>query len=149
MNLTIGNYQTKHFDVSPLASEAFLSLASRKFEEELELVERAAKQVDAALFIVKKVENKGVMTDENLDSFDDYITSAEEILDELGELDNHYYLRDYHEANLMNFYEIDWNEIEELDNEEDIFDEDDFQDEDEEYEDELEFDEKDFGEYQD
>ena len=148
MNLTIGNYQTKHFDVSPLAYEAFSTLASRKFDEELAMVERAAKHVDAALFVVKKVEKNGSMTDQNLDDFDDYVTSAEEILDDLGELDNHYYLRDFHEANLMNFYDIDWSEIEELDNEEDIFDEDDFEDDEEEDED-LEFDESDFGEYQD
>lgn len=148
MNLTIGNYQTKHFDASPLAYEAFSTLAGRKFDEELDIVERAAKQVDAALFIVKKVERQGSMTDENLDDFDDYVTNAEELLDSLGELENHYYLRDFHEANLMNFYEIDWGEIEDLDNQEDIFDEDEFEDEDE-YEDELEFDEEDFGEHQD
>lgn len=142
-HLRIGNYQTKHFDVSPLAFEAFSTLAARKRDEELDMVEQAARNVDNAMFIVKKIQNAGVMTDQNLDDFDDFVTSAEEILDDLGELDNHYYLRDYHEANLMNFYEIDWSEIEELENEEDIFDEEDFEDEDEEYEDE-----EDFGEYQ-
>ncbi len=48
---------------------------------------------------------------------------AEEILDELGELEEHYYIRDFHEAGMINWYEIDMSEIEELDEPNAVYDE--------------------------
>lgn len=123
MNLIIDNYETKNFDISPLASEAFSALAARKFDEELGLVREAAQHLDRALGVVRKTTLNRKTTDEDLDKFDEYAAQAEEILDEMGELDEHYYIRDFHEAGMINWYEIDMSEIQELDEPEMEFDE--------------------------
>lgn len=123
MNLIIDNYETKNFDISPLANEAFSELAARKFDEELGLVREAAQHLDRALGVVRKTTLGRKTTDEDLDKFDEYAAQAEEILDELGEIDNHYYIRDFHEAGMINWYEIDTSEIEELDEPDMEFDE--------------------------
>jgi hypothetical protein len=123
MNLIIDNYETKNFDISPLASEAFSTLAARKFDEELGLVREAAQHLDKALSVVRKTTLGRKTTDEDLDKFDEYAAQAEEILDELGELEEHYYIRDFHEASMINWYEIDVSEIEDLDDPEAVFDE--------------------------
>ncbi len=155
MNLIIDNYETKNFDISPLASEAFSALAARKFDEELGLVREAAQHLDKALAVVRKTTLGRKTTDQDLDKFDEYATQAEEILDELGELEEHYYIRDFHEAGMINWYDIDMSEIEELDepdavydeyDDEDIDDIDDFSDDgDSEYDapEELDFEDKD------
>lgn len=123
MNLIIDNYETKNFDISPLANEAFSALAARKFDEELGLVREAAQHLDRALGVVRKTTLNRKTTDEDLDKFDEYAAQAEEILDEMGELDEHYYIRDFHEAGMINWYEIDMSEIEDLDEPEMEFDE--------------------------
>jgi hypothetical protein len=123
MNLIIDNYETKNFDISPLASEAFSALAARKFDEELGLVREAAQHLDKALAIVRKTTLGRKTTDQDLDKFDEHATQAEEILDELGELEEHYYIRDFHEAGMINWYEIDMSEIEELDEPDAVYDE--------------------------
>lgn len=123
MNLIIDNYETKNFDISPLASEAFSTLAARKFDEELGLVREAAQHLDRALGVVRKTTLNRKTTDEDLDKFDEYAAQAEEILDEMGELDEHYYIRDFHEAGMINWYDIDTSEIEDLDEPEMEFDE--------------------------
>lgn len=123
MNLIIDNYETKNFDISPLAYEAFSSLAARKFDEELGLVREAVQHLDNALSIVRKTTLNRKTTDEDLDKFDEHASQAEEILDELGELEEHYYIRDFHEANLIDWYEVDMSEIEELDEPDAVFDE--------------------------
>ena len=123
MNLIIDNYETKNFDISPLASEAFSTLAARKFDEELGLVREAAQHLDKALAVVRKTTLSRKTTDEDLDKFDEHAAQAEEILDELGELEEHYYIRDFHEANMINWYEIDVSEIEDLDEPDAVFDE--------------------------
>jgi hypothetical protein len=123
MNLIIDNYETKNFDISPLASEAFSALAARKFDEELGLVREAAQHLDRALGVVRKTTLGRKTTDEDLDKFDEHAAQAEEILDELGELEEHYYIRDFHEAGMINWYEIDMSEIEELDEPDAVFDE--------------------------
>ena len=123
MNLIIDNYETKNFDISPLASEAFSALAARKFDEELGLVREAAQHLDKALAIVRKTTLSRKTTDQDLDKFDEHASQAEEILDELGELEEHYYIRDFHEAGMINWYEIDMSEIEELDEPDAVYDE--------------------------
>ena len=123
MNLIIDNYETKNFDISPLASEAFSALAARKFDEELGLVREAAQHLDKALAVVRKTTLGRKTSDEDLDKFDEHATQAEEILDELGELEEHYYIRDFHEAGMINWYEIDMSEIEELDEPDAVYDE--------------------------
>jgi hypothetical protein len=123
MNLIIDNYETKNFDISPLANEAFSELAARKFDEELGLVREAAQHLDKALAVVRKTTLGRKTTDEDLDKFDEHAAQAEEILDELGELDQHYYIRDFHEAGMINWYDIDMSEIEELDEPDMVFDE--------------------------
>ena len=123
MNLIIDNYETKNFDISPLASEAFSALAARKFDEELGLVREAAQHLDKALAVVRKTTLGRKTTDQDLDKFDEHATQAEEILDELGELEEHYYIRDFHEAGMINWYEIDMSEIEELDEPDAVYDE--------------------------
>ena len=123
MNLIIDNYETKNFDISPLANEAFSELAARKFDEELGLVREAAQHLDKALAVVRKTTLGRKTTDEDLDKFDEHASQAEEILDELGELDQHYYIRDFHEAGMINWYDIDMSEIEELDEPDMVFDE--------------------------
>ena len=123
MNLIIDNYETKNFDISPLASEAFSALAARKFDEELGLVREAAQHLDKALAVVRKTTLGRKTTDQDLDKFDEYASQAEEILDELGELEEHYYIRDFHEAGMINWYEIDMSEIEELDEPNAVYDE--------------------------
>jgi hypothetical protein len=123
MNLIIDNYETKNFDISPLASEAFANLAARKFDEELGLVREAAQHLDKALAVVRKTTLGRKTSDEDLDKFDEHASQAEEILDELGELEEHYYIRDFHEAGMINWYEIDMSEIEELDEPDAVYDE--------------------------
>ena len=123
MNLIIDNYETKNFDISPLASEAFSALAARKFDEELGLVREAAQHLDKALAVVRKTTLGRKTTDEDLDKFDEHASQAEEILDELGELEEHYYIRDFHEAGMISWYEIDMSEIEELDEPDAVYDE--------------------------
>ena len=123
MNLIIDNYETKNFDISPLANEAFSELAARKFDEELGLVREAAQHLDKALAVVRKTTLGRKTTDEDLDKFDEHASQAEEILDELGELEQHYYIRDFHEAGMINWYDIDMSEIEELDEPDMVFDE--------------------------
>ena len=123
MNLIIDNYETKNFDISPLASEAFATLAARKFDEELGLVREAAQHLDKALAVVRKTTLGRKTTDQDLDKFDEHAAQAEEILDELGELEEHYYIRDFHEAGMINWYEIDMSEIEELDEPDAVYDE--------------------------
>jgi hypothetical protein len=123
MNLIIDNYETKNFDISPLANEAFSELAARKFDEELGLVREAAQHLDKALAVVRKTTLGRKTTDEDLDKFDEHAAQAEEILDELGELEQHYYIRDFHEAGMINWYDIDMSEIEELDEPDMVFDE--------------------------
>ena len=103
MNLIIDNYETKNFDISPLANEAFSALAARKFDEELGLVREAAQHLDKALAVVRKTTLGRKTTDQDLDKFDEHATQAEEILDELGELEEHYYIRDFHEAGMIAF----------------------------------------------
>jgi hypothetical protein len=122
MNLIIDNYETKNFDISPLANEAFSELAARKFDEELGLVREAAQHLDKALAVVRKTTLGRKTTDEDLDKFDEYASQSEEILDELGELEQHYYIRDFHEAGMINWYDIDMSEIEELDEPDMVFD---------------------------
>lgn len=129
MNLIIDNYETKNFDISPLASEAFANLAARKFDEELGLVREAAQHLDKALAVVRKTTLGRKTTDQDLDKFDEHASQAEEILDELGELEEHYYIRDFHEAGMITWYEIDMSEIEELDEPDAVYDE--YDDEDE------------------
>jgi hypothetical protein len=129
MNLIIDNYETKNFDISPLASEAFSTLAARKFDEELGLVREAAQHLDKALAVVRKTTLGRKTTDEDLDKFDEHASQAEEILDELGELEEHYYIRDFHEAGMITWYDIDMSEIEELDEPDAVYDE--YDDEDE------------------
>jgi len=123
MNLIIDNYETKNFDISPLASEAFSALAARKFDEELGLVREAAQHLDKALAVVRKTTLGRKTTDQDLDKFDEHAAQAEEILDELGELEEHYYIRDFHEAGMISWYEIDMSEIEELDEPDAVYDE--------------------------
>ena len=123
MNLIIDNYETKNFDISPLASEAFSALAARKFDEELGLVREAAQHLDKALAVVGKTTLGRKTTDQDLDKFDEHAAQAEEILDELGELEEHYYIRDFHEAGMISWYEIDMSEIEELDEPDAVYDE--------------------------
>lgn len=123
MNLIIDNYETKNFDISPLANEAFSALAARKFDEELGLVREAAQHLDKALAVVRKTTLGRKTTDQDLDKFDEHASQAEEILDELGELEEHYYIRDFHEAGMINWYEIDMSEIEELDEPDAVYDE--------------------------
>jgi len=123
MNLIIDNYETKNFDISPLANEAFSALAARKFDEELGLVREAAQHLDKALAVVRKTTLGRKTTDQDLDKFDEHATQAEEILDELGELEEHYYIRDFHEAGMINWYDIDMSEIEELDEPNAVYDE--------------------------
>ena len=123
MNLIIDNYETKNFDISPLASEAFATLAARKFDEELGLVREAAQHLDKALAVVRKTTLGRKTTDQDLDKFDEHAAQAEEILDELGELEEHYYIRDFHEAGMINWYDIDMSEIEELDEPDAVYDE--------------------------
>jgi len=143
MNLIIDNHETRNFDISPLASEAFSELAARKFGEELGLVREAAQHLDRALAVVRRTTLNRNTTDADLDKFDEHASKSEEILDELGELDRHYYIRDFHEAGMINWYEIDVSEIEELDEPDMEFDEyddeDDIDDEDYETPEELDF----------
>ena len=68
---------------------------------------------------VKAIE-RGHSTQKDLEDYDMHATEAEEVLDELGDLENHeYYLRDVHEPKLVDM--LDENEIsdEDLEDEED------------------------------
>ena len=115
MNLIIDDYETENFDISPLASEAFATLAARKGDDEIGLVREAAEYFDKALGVARESALRRKTTDDDLDKFDEYTTKAEEILDELDELEQHHYMRDFHEASMITWYDVDMSEIEMLD----------------------------------
>jgi hypothetical protein len=88
-------------------------------------VEEAAKHVDEALEVEAKALDRGHSTQKDLEEYDEHATAAEEILEELGDLENHeYYLRDVHEPKLVDM--LDENEVSDEDLEDDEEDEDDY-----------------------
>lgn len=105
MNITVGNYETKNFDIFPMAAAAF---AESEVTEKMELavLENAAKFVDSALGIMKKAMAVGTMNTHDLDELVADIDKAEELLDEIGELENHYYLQDSLEPMAMEMYDL-------------------------------------------
>ena len=118
-NITVGKYETEHFTLCPGATDAFNSLMKEPGVD-MAKVEEAAKHVDQALAVEAKAIERGHSTQKDLEDYDMHATEAEEVLDELGDLENHeYYLRDVHEPKLVDM--LDENEIsdEDLEDEED------------------------------
>ena len=121
-NITVGNYETEHFTLCPGAVDAFSNLMKEPGVD-MAKVEQAAKHVDQALAVEAKATEKGHSTQKDLEDYDEHATQAEEVLDDLGDLDNHeYYLRDVHEPKLVEM--LDVNEIQDKDLEDEDEDED-------------------------
>ena len=121
-NITVGSYETENFTLCPGATDAFNNLMK---EEDVDMakVEEAAKHVDEALAVEAKAIERGHSTQKDLEDYDHHATAAEEILEELGDLENHeYYLRDVHEPKLVDM--LDDKEISDEDLEDDEEDED-------------------------
>lgn len=106
MNITVGNYETKNFDIYSLAVEAFSEFHTAD-KNEMAKMETAAKYVDAALGILKRAMEHQSMNTHDLEDIIDYIDKAEEVLDEVNELENHYYLRDNLEALAIELYDLE------------------------------------------
>ena len=120
-NITVGKYETEYFTLCPGAVDAFTNLM-KESGVDMAKVEEAAKHVDEALAVEGKAIERGYSTQKDLEDYDEHATLAEEILDEVGDLENHeYYLRDVHEPKLVDM--LDENEIDdqelEYDEEED------------------------------
>ena len=109
MNITIGDYETENFDICSLAAESFGALAN--YTDDIDMAQEAAELVDKALGILKQALLDSAVDDDQIDKFEEYISDAEVILDEMGEIDNHDYLRDVCESQLMGLYEVDDAEI--------------------------------------
>lgn len=105
MNIEIGNYETKNFDIFPLAAAAFGEFSSND-KHVAAVVENAAKLVDSALGIIKHAGAQGVLAPHDFDRFIEDIDKAEELLDSVDELENHYYLRDDLEDMAVEMYDI-------------------------------------------
>jgi len=121
-NITVGKYDTEHFPLCPGAVDAFNNLIKEPGVD-MAKVEEAAKHVDQALAVEAKAMDRGHSTQKDLEDYDEHATAAEEVLDELGDLENHeYYLRDVHEPKLVDMLDVD--EISEDELEEDDEDED-------------------------
>ncbi len=105
MNIEVGNYETKNFDIFPLAAAAFGEFSTDDKHKAVH-VENAAKLIDSALGVLKKSMAAGVLTHHDFDAFIDDIDQAEELLDEAGELESHYYLRDTLEPMAVEMYDI-------------------------------------------
>lgn len=128
-NITVGSYDTEYFYLCPGAIEAFNNLMEYK-DVDMHKVEQAAKHVDQALEVEAIALERGHSTKQDLEDYDEYASRAEDILDDLGDLDNHeHYLRDVHEPKLIDMLDID-SEINERDYEDDDQDEDEDEDED-------------------
>ena len=123
-NITVGSYETEYFTLCPGAVDAFNNLMKEPGVD-MAKVEQAAKHVDQALAVEAKAMERGHSTQKDLEDYDEHATAAEEVLDELGDLDNHeYYLRDVHEPKLVDM--LDENEISDEDLEDDEEDEEDY-----------------------
>jgi hypothetical protein len=105
MNIEIGNYETKNFDIFPLAAAAFGEFSSND-KHVAAVVENAAKHVDSALGVIKHAGAEGVLAPHDFDRVLEDIDTAEELLDSVDELENHYYLRDELEAMAVEMYDI-------------------------------------------
>jgi len=100
-NITVGKYETEHFPLCPGATDAFNNLMKEPGVD-MAKVEEAAKHVDQALAVEAKAMERGHSTQKDLEQYDMHATKAEEVLDELGDLESHeYYLRDVHEPKLV------------------------------------------------
>lgn len=100
-NIIIAGYPTSNFDISPLAVAEFEALVEKTPEEDLGKVKAVAVHVDRAFSLLKMV---AALEQVNIDfylEFEDHLAHAEAILDELGVLEDHYYLRDYHEEQIL------------------------------------------------
>ena len=123
-NITVGKYETEYFTLCPGAVDAFNNLMKEPGVD-MAKVEEAAKHVDEALEVEAEALDRGHSTQKDLEEYDEHATAAEEILEELGDLENHeYYLRDVHEPKLVDM--LDENEISDEDLEDDEEDEDDY-----------------------
>jgi hypothetical protein len=105
MNIEVGNYETKNFDIFPLAAAAFGEFSTDDKHKAVQ-VENAAKLIDSALGVLKKSMAVGVLSHHDLDQFIDDIDKAEELLDEADELESHYYLRDTLELMAIEMYDL-------------------------------------------
>ncbi len=105
MNIEVGNYETKNFDIFPLAAAAFGEFSTDDKHKAVQ-VENAAKLIDSALGVLKKAMAVGVLSHNDLDQFIDDIDKAEELLDEADELESHYYLRDTLEPMAIEMYDL-------------------------------------------
>lgn len=120
MNITVGNYETKNFDIYEPAAKAFGEWESDDKGESI-IMEHAAMHVDVALGILKKALAAGSLNTHELDIFLENIDSAEEKLDEVDELTEHYYLRDNLESLAVEMYDLTG--VDEDDSAEDFADE--------------------------
>lgn len=100
-NITVGSYETENFTLCPGATDAFTNLMKEPGVD-MAKVEEAAKHVDEALEVEAEALDRGHSTQKDLEQYDMHATAAEEVLEELGDLENHeYYLRDVHEPKLV------------------------------------------------
>jgi hypothetical protein len=137
-NIKIGDYTTQNFDISPYARIAFGNLVAsiEQGTDSFSKLVKATESLDKAFGVIKKVKEKSVADIKDLDEFSTHAQAAEEILADIDDIDNHEYIWDYHETELLIHYEVDMSDfegLEEPDEVDDDYDDDfsDFDDEDE------------------
>ena len=125
-NITVGSYETENFTLCPGATDAFTNLMKEQGVD-MAKVEEAAKHVDEALEVEAEALDRGYSTQKYLEEYDQHATAAEEILEELGDLESHeYYLRDVHEPKLVDMLDVNGIDDEELEDDEEDEDEEDY-----------------------
>ena len=111
MTFAVGNYEPRNFDFYPGAEAAFADSVNEGAD--LKELEKAAKHIDAAFGILKKAAMIGILHASEYDEFAHRVDEAEQILDEVDELHNHYYLRDHVETlavEMLDLSDIDVND---------------------------------------
>lgn len=108
MNINVGSYTTTNFSRCPEAKDAFEDSLSELGYDGMDSLEEAAENVDQALGILVMAETlqNHSMTGSQFNEFMSKLEDAEDILDSVGELDKHFYLRDMLEPQAIEMYDM-------------------------------------------
>lgn len=99
-------FEFQNADISPRARQAFAEFPSMDVHETQEMI-KAARHIDQALGILKRGYAHGSMSEHDHDDFLSHIEDAEDILETLGVLEDHEYIRDDLEPRAAELLDVD------------------------------------------